>query len=152
MQRVNAQSPEGSRHRATARLLRMELWAHARLLPLLLMGRDLSSALRLADSGTLFRYEGLDPRYISNAVMRATRRPWLMRHRRCFRQGVLAYKYLKSAGFRPELHFSVATDGDNNDLISAHCWVELDGVAVVNENLDDMIPIHVHPPDAFRTS
>lgn len=129
------------------RLFRLELWTTARLLPLLVVGRDLAGAMRLADGGGWIRYTDFDPEFISRAVMRVTRRPWLMRERRCFRQGILGYRFLKKAGYRPELHFGIEENSIERDKIGAHCWVVVDGRSLVNDIMDDMIPIHVHKAD-----
>ncbi|MDA4846201.1 lasso peptide biosynthesis B2 protein [Hoeflea poritis] len=127
------------------RLFRIELWLTARLLPLLIAGRDLEGALRLADGTESRRYDGLAADAIAHAVLRVTRRPWLMRDRRCFRQGILGYRFLKMAGYSPQLHFAIDEKSLNEPVIDAHCWVVLDGKPVLNDIMDGMFPIHVHP-------
>lgn len=145
MQTLSADQASGRKHRPRERLFRVELWLTARLLPLLVAGRDLEGALRLADGGGPPRYAGLPAEAISDAVLKVTRRPWLMRDRRCFRQGILGYRFLKMAGYSPQLHFGIDEKSLNETAIDAHCWVVLDGKPVINDIMDGMFPIHVHP-------
>ncbi|MCY6382616.1 lasso peptide biosynthesis B2 protein [Hoeflea prorocentri] len=145
----STEAPPGAQRRQfwRRRLFRLEIWLTARLLPLLLAGRDLTGSMRLADGGAWPRYADFDADFIARAVMRVTRRPWLMRERRCFRQGILGYRFLKKAGYRPELHFGIEAGSVETSKINAHCWVVLNGHPVVNDIMDDMIPIHVHKVD-----
>lgn len=145
MQTLSADQASGRKRKPKEQLFRVELWLTARLLPLLVAGRDLEGALRLADGGGSTRYKGLPAELISSAALKVTRRPWLMRDRRCFRQGLLGYRFLKMAGYSPQLHFAIDRKSLAAQTIDAHCWVVLDGKPVVNDILDGMVPIHVHP-------
>ena len=144
MQTLSADEAPGRRRNRREQIFRAELWLTARLLPLVVAGRDLEGALRLADGGGAARYEGLSAELISGAVIKVTRRPWLMRSRRCFRQGLLGYRFLRMAGYSPELHFAIDRRSLDAPTIDAHCWVVLDGEPVINDIMDGMFPIHVH--------
>ncbi|WP_419909225.1 lasso peptide biosynthesis B2 protein [Hoeflea sp.] len=144
MQTLSVNDASDRKHRPSERLFRAELWLTARLLPMLVARRNLESAMRLADGGGAPRYKGLSVEQISAAVLQVTRRPWLMRNRRCFRQGILGYRFLKMAGYRPELHFAIDARSLNAPTIDAHCWVVLDDKPVLNDIMDGMVPIHVH--------
>ena len=116
----------------------------ARLLPFAVAFRDLSQILRLGDVKRFSLYEGTAPETIACAIHRATRKPWLMRNRRCLRQGLIGYRFLRKAGHEPELHFGVDVGSVERDKIDAHCWVVLDSKPVVNDILEGMVTIHVH--------
>ncbi len=127
-------------------LLKTEIWAAARLLPFAVAFRDFSQILRLGDVKCSGLYEGTAPETIAQATWRATRKSWLMRNRRCLRQGLIGYRFLRKAGHEPELHFGIDAGSVERDRIDAHCWVVLDGKPVVNDILDGMVTIHVHGP------
>ncbi len=133
-------------------LFYVELWLTARLLPLLIAGRDLASILRLAEGNGRTPYRGLDPKLISAAVMRTTRKPWLMRKRRCFRQGLLGLRFLKKAGYDPALHFGIDANSLETPIVSAHCWVVLDGQPIISDILEDMVEVHIHTSPDTKTS
>lgn len=125
-------------------LLKMEIWVTARLLPFAMAFRDFSQILRLGDVKSSSFYKGTAPETIAHATRRATRKPWLMRNRRCLRQGLIGYRFLRKAGHEPELHFGIDVGSVERDKINAHCWVVLDGKPVVNDILEGMVTIHVH--------
>ena len=126
-------------------ILRCELWLHARLLPIQVRDKPLQQALKLAQpTPRMLHFKNLSPAYIVKAVRRTTRRPWLMRDRRCFRQGLLTYRYLLHTGHQPQLHFGVEPDVVTSDKVKAHCWVTLDGQTVIGESDIPYIEIHVH--------
>ena len=125
-------------------LLKMEIWVTARLLPFAVAFRDLSQILRLGDVKSSSLYEGTAPETIAHATHRATRKPWLMRNRRCLRQGLIGYRFLRKAGHEPELHFGIDVGSMERDKIDAHCWVVLDSKPVVNDILEGMVTVHVH--------
>ena len=119
----------------------------ARLLPLRLR-RDLPFermlALATPPAGTPWR--GLDAAGIAAQVNRAVRHPILMRDRRCLREGVLCFRFLRAAGFDPRLHFgvdpaSVAAGGGRR--LAAHCWVTLDGTTLAGDLGVPMVALHV---------
>lgn len=125
------------------RLVRSELWLHARVLPLLAARWSFRDALAYAHADPAARYEGLSAELIARWVQRATRKPWLMRKRRCLRQGLLGARFMRLAGHDCELHFGIDRASLDADKLSAHCWVVLDGRSVLNTILDDMVVIHV---------
>jgi len=89
-------------------------------------------------------YAGLPVEYISRRVRKAVRHPWLMRDRRCLREGLLGFEFLRRSGYSPELHFAVDPASVTSDRISAHCWVCLDGKPVVGDRQGDQVTIFVH--------
>jgi hypothetical protein len=129
---------------------RAALWIAARLLPWRVWRQPLNAVLRLAEPGDTRRYAGLSPAYMSRAIKRAARHPWLMRDRRCLRDGILGYRFLSEAGLRPELNFGIDPHSIAADRLVAHCWVSIDGEAVINDKLPGMTTILVHPVGTFR--
>lgn len=129
-------------------LFRSELWLRARLLPLRLKGRSLRQTLELAEPPVgARRFEGFAAARIVQAVRRTTRHPWVMRDRRCLREGLLAYRFLTEAGFRPRLHFGVEPDVVTSARVAAHCWVTLGGRTVIGESQIPYVELFVHPAD-----
>jgi hypothetical protein len=124
------------------------LWLSARLLPLTIHGRSFEGVLRHTDIASTTLYDGLPVDYIARRVRRVVRRPWLMRDRRCLREGILGMRFLRQAGFKPELLFGVDPSSMGNDRLKAHCWVTLDGQPVVSDKLPGMVTIYRHAPDA----
>lgn len=129
---------------ATRVRFRLALWWHARLLPLRVRGRPLDAVIALAHSRGSGGYAALDVPYIVKRVRRTVRRPWLMRDRRCLREGLLAFRFLSAAGHSPELHFGVDRDSIAGPRLKAHCWVVLRGETVLSAAGPAMIPILVH--------
>ena len=123
------------------------LWLRARLMPLQVKGRRFDTVLRLAHPKGSEDYAGLPASYVSASIQRVTRHPWFMRRNRCLRQGLLGFRFLGEAGFRPELHFGVDPSSMNADRLSAHCWVCLDGKPVLSDRLPGMATIYVHTLD-----
>jgi hypothetical protein len=71
-----------------------------------------------------------------------------MRDRRCLREGLLAYRFLRSAGYSPDLVFGVdprSLDGPKPD---AHCWIRLDGRDVFNPPKQPMTIVLRHAAQA----
>lgn len=122
---------------------RLELWLRARLLPFRVAEKDLADVLKLARPSRPGRYRGLSTATIAAAVLRTTRHPWMMRDRRCLRQGLLGAYFLTAAGHEPELHFAVGRSAGPVDRLTAHCWVEIAGSCVVNTPQDGMTTIWV---------
>jgi hypothetical protein len=125
---------------------RLELWLRARLLPLRLAGRDtLAGMLALAEPAGRRHFSGLSSAYVVRAVRRTLRHRLLMRDRPCLREGILAYRFLAEAGYRPQLHFGVDPGIVASDRAVAHCWVTLDGATVIGDSETPYVEIHVHP-------
>ena len=120
---------------------RAALFCWARLLPVLAYRRDLKSLFAQADPPDRKPYAGLPSAYIIKRVRRTAHLPWLMRDRQCLREGVLAYRFLKLAGFEPEVHFGVDRTSVAKERLSAHCWVVLNGSIVLNPPAPSMIEI-----------
>ena len=122
---------------------RVSLWLAARLLPSRVAHKPLQKVLELAEPTSL-RFAGLHHDYITARVLRATHRPWLMRDRRCLRQGLLGCRFLAEAGYAPELHFGIDGDSIGTHRLAAHCWVCIQGKPVLNDRIKDMPTILVH--------
>ena len=88
-------------------LFRVHLWLSARLMPVLVGRRDFERVLKLAPLQLSAPYRDLPWTYIVHRVKRTVRRPWLMRDRRCLREGLLGFRFLRMAGLDPELRFGV---------------------------------------------
>lgn len=126
---------------------RLALAFWARLVPLLAWERNLSSLLAVTKPRPATPYRGLQPDYILRRVKKATRRPRLMRNRPCLREGVLALRFLRLAGYDPTLHFAVERESIARDVLSAHCWVVLDQRTVLNPPTPSMVEILVYAGD-----
>ena len=87
------------------------------------------------------RYQGIPAEHIIGFVTQAARRPWLMRDRRCLREGLLAFRYLSLAGHHPELHFSIAPSSLSAARPRAHCRVAIDGRTVLNPCPEPMLDL-----------
>jgi hypothetical protein len=96
--------------------------------------RPLSWVLSFADRAPGATYSGLTPEYILRHVVKVTSRPFFMRERRCLRQGLLAFRFMRAGGYDAELHFGI--DRSHLQDMRAHCWIVHDGHIVLN------------PPDA----
>lgn len=126
---------------------RAALWLWARVLPLLAWERSLTSLLAVTKPRAARPYRGLAPEYIARRVKKSTRRPWVMRDRPCLRQGVLALRFLRLAGFEPTLHFAVDRDSVSRDMLSAHCWVVLGQRIILNPLTPSMVEVLVYAGD-----
>ncbi|MEE9374728.1 MAG: lasso peptide biosynthesis B2 protein [Rhizobiaceae bacterium] len=125
-------------------MLRADIWFHAKLMPLVLKFQSFSTMLNNADVANVDRYQGVPTEAISKLVIRSTHHPWFMRNRRCLRQGLIGYQFMRKAGYRPELHFGVEVESLDAPNINAHCWVVLDGKPVLNDILAGMETIFIH--------
>jgi hypothetical protein len=59
------------------------------------------------------------------------------------REGVLADRFLRLAGFEPELHFGVERQSIEQHTLKAHCWVVLDDKIILNPPATPMIEVLV---------
>ena len=122
---------------------RIALWCQARTMPIRVTpSRTLAWVLSFADRAPSATYAGLSTEYILMHVARVTRRPYLMRERRCLRQGLLAFRFMKAAGHDVALHFGI--DRTHRQDIRAHCWIVHNGRVVLNPPDADTQPIFVH--------
>jgi len=125
--------------------LRRRLWWEARFLPLRVLGRDFAGLLALANRPLRnVDAKGLPVTEIVAAVVAATRRPWMMRDRRCLRQGLLAFRALRSAGYRPALHFGVDAAGLKAPDGVVHCWIVIGDEVVLNPPNPGMTTVFIH--------
>jgi len=127
------------------------MWIAARCLPVAIFFRSFSEMLQYAEAKVCNRYIGISADQIASAAINATRRPWIMRERRCLRQGLIGYRYLRKAGYQPQLHFGIDSRSVDQEHISAHCWVVLDGKSVINDALQGMSTILIHPIENSST-
>jgi hypothetical protein len=112
---------------------RLNLWLAARLMPAFVKRRDLSRILagatpKAGQQGSL----ALAPAAIIESVKEVTARPWRMKGRRCLREGLLAFYYLKLAGKQPLLRFGLLKGTLTAARPRAHCWIILDGQTILN--------------------
>jgi hypothetical protein len=121
----------------------VSLWLAARLLPSRVARKPFQRVLRLAEPSAI-RFRGLPPDYIAKRILQTTRKPWLMRDRRCLRQGLLGCRFLAEAGYAPELHFGINPSSIGTPRLAAHCWVCINGTPVLNDRVNDMVTILVH--------
>ena len=73
-----------------------------------------------------------------------------MRHRRCLREGLLAYRFLGEAGHAPTIHFSIVRGTLDRPAPMAHCWVSVDGEAIVNPPTPEMVELVAYDADGSR--
>jgi hypothetical protein len=112
---------------------RSDLWVAARLMPMFTKRNDLEPLLLMATPAPgLCVYDDLTAREIIDAVKASVARPWRMRGRRCFREGLLAFHYLALAGHAPLLHFGVVPQSLSGKKPAAHCWISIDGKIMLN--------------------
>ena len=130
-------------------LFNCHLWASARLLPFVVGRQDMAAVRRYTEAPARMPYAGLPDTYIAGRVRRAVRRPWLMRDRRCLREGLLAFRFLSLAGYRPELRFGIEPGSVKAPLLKAHCWVCLGDRPVVSDSAPGMVEI-LRLPQADR--
>jgi hypothetical protein len=112
---------------------RSDLWVAARLMPMFTKRNDLEPLLLMATPAPGLRvYGDLTAPEIIDAVKASVARPWRMRGRRCFREGLLAFHYLTLAGHAPLLHFGVVPQSLSGKKPAAHCWISIDGKIMLN--------------------
>jgi hypothetical protein len=126
----------------------VNLWLAARLLTFFSKGRPLDEMLRRATPGPGTRaYAELPPAYIVAAVKASVARPWRMRGRRCLREGLLAFYYLRLAGHKPVLHFGLVPRTISTPRPRAHCWISLNGQTVLNPPQEPMLDLFSYDGD-----
>ena len=119
----------------------LHLWTSARLLPLRMSRKTMSAIRRYAADPSRTPYAGLPADWVVARVKRMSRRPWFMRDRRCLREGLLGYRFLSLAGYRPELRFGIDPASLERPRLGAHCWVCLDGTPVISDPFPGMVEI-----------
>jgi len=128
---------------------RLRLWIAARTLPARIAGREFSQILTDASSVPANNWPRFPVPYIARSVRRVARWPFLMRNNRCLRTGLVGFSALRRCGYEPRLHFSVDPKSVGRPSLSAHCWVTLDGVEVINARIPGQVQIHVHAAPAI---
>lgn len=129
------------------------VWLSARLLPLRFpKGSNLQSIVEFLGGATKGKFPNISVEDVIAAVLRATRHPWFMRDRRCLRQGILAFRYLKAAGHEPVIHFGIEPDSLKEKKVRAHCWVTVNGRPVMSDRLPGMKTIFTFPSTQDQTS
>jgi hypothetical protein len=124
---------------------RSSLWLWSKLVPLMAHDRGLAPLLALTSPPAATPYRGLAANHIVKSVKRSCRRPWLMRDRRCLREGLLAFRFLSMAGYRPVLRFGVQRgSAARRRRLSAHCWIEVENETMLNPPLPDTVEILCH--------
>ena len=127
-------------------ILRAELWAEARRLPFRIDPEDLSLCHAYADVGPVPRWAGVPAQTIAHWVRRACRHPVLMRRQRCFRLGLLGFRYLRMAGQNPELRYALDAGAlPRSGPARTHCWVCLDGVPIIGTKGPGMVDLMQFP-------
>ena len=140
----------GSGSQALDRLtFRLRLWINARTLPARIAGREFSEILADVSAVPPHSWPHFPVSYIAKRVGRAARWPLLMRNNRCLRTGLVGFAALRRCGYEPKLHFSVDPNSVGKPRLSAHCWVTLDGVEVINARIPGQVQIHVHAAPAL---
>lgn len=129
----------------TRLLFNLELWLRARLMPFQLSRDSLEKALKLATPVGPASYPGLPVSYIVDKVVRVARRPWLMRDRRCLRQGLLGFRFLREAGHDPRLNFGVDPGSIASNRLAAHCWVDVNGKTVLGMQEAPLLTVYIYP-------
>lgn len=125
-------------------MFRTELWFWARTLPLRCRkSRDFADIMKIADAGASRRYAGLTAADIAHRAKRAARRPWVMRDRRCLREGILAYRFLTLAGIPADMVFGVDRKSIGSAKLAAHCWVVVDDKPILNPPEPSMVTVFV---------
>jgi hypothetical protein len=132
-------------------LFRARLWFNARMLPFRIAGKDFATILKTYEREGPARTPHWPVAYLERTVRWAVRGPILMRDRRCLRSGLLGYAALKEAGYTPELRFSVDRKSVATERLSAHCWVCVDGVPVINQPMPDHVVVFNYPAAETET-
>ncbi len=65
-------------------------------------------------------------------VQQVLARPFRMRGRRCLREGLAAFHFLRLGGHPAVLHFGVDRTTTRAAKIKGHCWISLDDRVVMN--------------------
>ncbi len=122
---------------------KLNLWLSARLLPVAAKRADLMPLLAVATPPADYRiYSDKSAEGVVSAVKATCARPWRMRGRRCLREGLLAFRFLRLAGIPATLHFGVDRHSVNAAKLKAHCWVSIGDDIVINPPDPDMVCIY----------
>lgn len=118
----------------------VHLWLAAKLMPQVIKHKELADILaRSTPRASDRNYSGLQAPEIIKAVQAVVAKPWRMRGRRCLREGLLAFHFLKLAGFKPVLRFGVIKQSFVSGHPKAHCWVLVDDQILLNPPIEPMV-------------
>ncbi len=121
-----------------------EMWLWARMLPFLCpKTKAFGDILRLSTAGPSRRYRGIPVDEIARRAKHASRHPWLMRDRRCLREGILAFRFLTLADIPAKIHFAVDRSSIDAPVLAAHCWVTVADKPIINPPTPSMVTIFV---------
>ena len=108
--------------------LRLHVRAVVSSIPLLVHTLPLKTVLRLLTPPSRWQpYRRLEPGAVQAAVRRALRNPWHMKRRRCLREGLSLFHFLRLSGRPAVLHFAIYPPPGHGARITGHCWVECEG-------------------------
>lgn len=108
--------------------LRLMIWRLPRRVRRLALPRLLAAMLPAAGQ----RPWQAAPAAVVGAVRQALAHPVRMRGRRCLREGLAAFHFLRRAGHPAVLHFGIDRESTRASRLRGHCWVSLEGTIVLN--------------------
>jgi hypothetical protein len=122
-------------------LFPVHFWLVARVLPWLAKRGSLSGLLAIMTPGENRRpYLGFPTSVILDTVVADSRRAWRMRGRRCLREGLLAFLFLRLAGYAAVIHFGIEPSS-LGERPRGHCWVTVSGACVLNSPSPSILPL-----------
>jgi len=132
--------------------LRWLIWTLPRRVHRLPLTRLLAEVTPAAEAAAWRR----PPQQIIAAVSQALARPFRMRGRRCLREGLAAFHFLRLGGHPAVLHFGVDRRSTRAAKLRGHCWISLDGEVVMNRPGPEFVELFAYRgqalpgPDAAR--
>jgi hypothetical protein len=126
---------------STRTLFPVHFWLVARVLPWIAKQGSLAGVLAIMTPSENRRpYLGVPASAIIETVVADGRRAWRMRGRRCLREGLLAFLFLRLAGYAPVIHFGIEPSS-LGVRPRGHCWVTLSEACVLNPPCPDILPL-----------
>jgi hypothetical protein len=127
---------------ASARtLFPVHFWLVARVLPWIAKRSSLAALLAIMTPSENRRpYVGVPASVIIESVVTDGRRAWRMRGRRCLREGLLAFLFLRLAGYAPVIHFGIEPSS-LGVRPRGHCWVTFSEACVLNPPSPGILPL-----------
>jgi hypothetical protein len=134
-------------------LLRAHLWTMAALIPLLVRFLGLRHVLFLMTPPRRRRlYGSVAPECLVALVRRRLERPRVMKRRKCLREGLLLFHFLRLAGQPAVLKIGVFPPGPDGARNHAHCWITLHDAALTVPPQGEVAVLLVHPREAASLS
>jgi len=90
-------------------------------------------------------YRELDEQCVLNLVRQRLAHPWRMRGRRCLREGLLCFYFLRLINVPAVLHFGVFAEAKGHEM--AHCWVSVENRWVTEPPGQAFVPILTYPKE-----